>query len=68
MLVRFWLEPRVGSKGKPVPRGYCRDLRTGEEAYIPHPKNLEEHILRQLESEHERSLSSEKSVTKKASG
>lgn len=68
LLVRFWLEPRESSEGKPVLRGYFRNLRTGEEAYIQHPKNLEEHILRQLESEHKRSLSSEVSDTKKASG
>ena len=46
-LVRFWIEPADG-EASPL-RGYCRDLKSGEEHFFTDPRRFAEHVLRRLQ-------------------
>ena len=47
-LVRCWEEPSAQSQDDPVLRGFVRDLKTGKERYLSHPRELGEMLTREM--------------------
>lgn len=55
-LVRVWVEPRELDGEDDRMRGYVRDLRTGEEAYLRDPDELGRFLGRQFSLRTERNV------------